>query len=825
MREAAERAEQQAEWASALASYNESLAIDPTLKFAITGKQRIAARVALMRAMARYNGDPAVLSGETEFADAREVLARAEAEVDPGEKFTAEVAKLRAIIEQSTAPVPLILVSDNATEVVIHKVGALGVFTRNELLLRPGRYIIIGSRDGCRDVRREIILAPDMEPVDIRCRRKYLIFVIHERSGDTSARNQRRPHRGGAVPADGHDRRSAFAPHQRAPRSRGRGLRACGVDSVVHIHRQVRSAGYRAGRCEHCHRRWIRIPLGRDSPPARRLLRACGRRRRLRDAAACDRSRSKAQPDDQLETTPLPGWVTFDIDPEGAEVTVIGSDGIQGTSPVELRVPAGPQTATVSHPRYQDATLAFEVQGRERLQTVTASLIPNWADVTIPTTPTGADVRIDGELSSVATPGPVPVPAGERRVSVSLPGYSVWTDLLYVEPQQVVALNPITLRKADGQIRVESRPPGASVTVDGEYRGVTPVLVGVTSDRGHEIRAFKVGYAPKSVSVTVPTGKQKNLSFTLTALEGDMAIKTDPPDAELWIDGERRRPEGDTLTLSAVPHELEVKKAGYASYRATIVPQPGFPQELKVRLLTLEEARLEALKQVRTTGQNQELVLLSPGFIRMGASRREPGRRANEVLRDVELTRLFYLSRHEVTNAQFRAFASGHDSDSFEGLDLNQADQPVVRVSWQDAALYCNWLSAQDGLEPFYREDLSKIVGFNRNALGYRLPTEAEWAWTARHVDGGDLLRYPWGDRVPPPERQGNYADASAAHTVARIIFGYNDNYIVSSPVGMYEPNSKGIYDIGGNVSEWTHDYYEIPSNAAVVDPAGSDAG
>lgn len=526
-----------------------------------------------------------------------------------------------------------------------------------------------------------------------------------------------------------------------------------------------------------------------------------------------------------LKLRPLPGWVTFDIDPEGAEITVVGSDGLQGTSPVELRVPAGSQTATVTHPRYQDATLAFEVQGQERLQTVTAALTPNWADVTIPTTPTGAEVRIDGELSSVATPGPVPVPAGERRVSVSLPGYSVWTDLLYVEPQQVVALNPITLRKADGQIRVESKPPGASVTVDGEYRGVTPVLVGVTSDRGHEIRAFKVGYAPKSVSVTVPTGKQKNLSFTLTALEGDMAIKTNPPDAELWIDGERRRPEGDTLTLSAVPHELEVKKAGYASYRATIVPQPGFPQELKVRLLTLEEARLEALKQVRTTGQNQELVLLSPGFIRMGASRREPGRRANEVLRDVELTRLFYLSRHEVTNAQFRAFASGHDSDSFEGLDLNQADQPVVRVSWQDAARYCNWLSAQDGLEPFYREDLSKIVGFNRNALGYRLPTEAEWAWTARHVDGGDLLRYPWGDRVPPPERQGNYADASAAHTVARIIFGYNDNYIVSSPVGMYEPNSKGIYDIGGNVSEWTHDYYEIPSNAAVVDPLGPTQG
>ena len=526
-----------------------------------------------------------------------------------------------------------------------------------------------------------------------------------------------------------------------------------------------------------------------------------------------------------VELRPLPGRVTFAIDPEGAEVTVLGSEGLRGTSPVELRVPAGPQTATVSHPRYQPATLAFDVEGREQRQTVTGSLAPNWADVTIPSTPTGAEVRVDGELLSVATPGPVPVPAGERRVSVSLPGYNAWTDLVYVEPQQVVALDPITLRKADGRVRVESKPPGASVTVDGDYRGVTPLVVDVTSGRAHAIRAFKVGYAPKSVSVTVPTGERKNLPFTLEALEGDLAIETRPEDAELWIDGERRDPQGGTLTLSAVPHELEVKKTGYASYRATIVPQPGLTQELKVRLLTLEEARLEALKQVRTTGQGQELVLLSPGAIRMGASRREPGRRANEVLRDAELTRLFYLGRHEVTNAQFRAFASGHDSGVFEGLDLNQADQPVVRLSWHDAARYCNWLSAQDDLEPFYREDLGKVVGFNPKALGYRLPTEAEWAWTARHVDGGDPLRFPWGDRLPPPKRHGNYADTSAAHTVARIIFGYNDNHILSAPVGTFEPNAKGIHDIGGNVAEWIHDYYEIPSTAPVVDPLGPDQG
>ena len=64
---------------------------------------------------------------------------------------------------------PLVLVSDNATEVTIHKVGALGTFETHELSLRPGRYVIVGSQVGCRDVRREIVLSSGMAPVDIRC--------------------------------------------------------------------------------------------------------------------------------------------------------------------------------------------------------------------------------------------------------------------------------------------------------------------------------------------------------------------------------------------------------------------------------------------------------------------------------------------------------------------------------------------------------------------------------------------------------------------------------------------------------------------------------
>ncbi len=527
-----------------------------------------------------------------------------------------------------------------------------------------------------------------------------------------------------------------------------------------------------------------------------------------------------------LTMTRLPGRVAFDIEPEGALVEIAGHDQLSATAPFEGLVPAGPQVALLSHPRYQDASVPFQVEGLDRRQTLTATLAPSWAEVTIPSRPPGAEIHIDGEASGFLTPGPAPILAGERQVSIKLPGYKAWTDILHVQAQQPMLLPAIALTRADGRVTVDSTPRGAGVTVDGVYQGATPLAIAIAPDRAHKIRAFKIGYAPRTATLTVGSDKQRAVSFSLTALQGKLAIRVRPETAELWIDGKPHGTATGTLTLTATPHEIELKKAGYASYRKTVTPQPGFTQELKVRLLTLAQARLEALKRVRTSSQGHELVLLSPGAIRMGASRREPGRRANEVLRNASLTRLFYLGRHEVTNSQFRGFASGHSSGEFQNADLDGDAQPVTGVSWTEAALYCNWLSAQDGLRPFYTEEFGKITGFDGGALGYRLPTEAEWAWAARSVaNAAAPLRFPWGDKLPPPEKYGNYADASATHIVGRIIFGYNDNYVASAPVGAFAPNAKGIHDLGGNVAEWIHDYYEIPDGADTLNPLGPAQG
>ena len=169
MRDAAEQQESEDQWSTALATYDAILDIDPSLRFARDGKARIATRIALVESMQRFIDDPGLLSDDNEFARAREVLAQADANASEGPLFRTQLDDLRTVVARGSIPVPLVIDSDNETEIMIQKVGTFGPFLRHELKLRPGRYVIVGSRDGYRDVRDEIMLQADSEAVEIRC--------------------------------------------------------------------------------------------------------------------------------------------------------------------------------------------------------------------------------------------------------------------------------------------------------------------------------------------------------------------------------------------------------------------------------------------------------------------------------------------------------------------------------------------------------------------------------------------------------------------------------------------------------------------------------
>jgi formylglycine-generating enzyme required for sulfatase activity len=523
--------------------------------------------------------------------------------------------------------------------------------------------------------------------------------------------------------------------------------------------------------------------------------------------------------------TRLPGAVSFESQPPGASVSIDGATlGVTPTGP--HAVPAGPVSVTYAQARYQPLQIDVEIEGMEQAQTVRGELVPDWADVSVSSAPAGAEIFIDDEPTGQVTPAVVEVPSGEHEIRLKAPGHRSHRQRILVAALEQVTLPEVALVRADSLLTVRSQPAGAGITLNGRFQGETPIELAVQSGVRYRVQAFRAGYAPAERTVELAAGAEQSMRFDLQRLTGTLIVQAQPEAARLYVNGRDVGPANQTLTLPTERQRIAVRLPGYAAYETEIVPREGLAQELKVRLLTVEEARLAALKPSIRTAAGQELVLLRPDTVTMGASRREPGRRGNETLREVTLTRLFYLGRHEVSNAQYRRYVDAHRSGSFQDHSLDGDDQPVVNVSWQDAALYCNWLSDLDGLPRFYRQDGDRIVGVNALATGYRLPTEAEWAWAARQLDvPAEAQRFPWGSNLAPPDRHGNYADRSAAHLVGRTLFGYNDNHIVSAPVGTFPASPAGLFDLSGNVAEWVHDFYEIPDGAAVTDPLGPTTG
>ena len=520
----------------------------------------------------------------------------------------------------------------------------------------------------------------------------------------------------------------------------------------------------------------------------------------------------------------LPGRITFTTVPEGARV-IVDEENLGITPLADFPVAAGDRQLKLLAERYLPYRRVIEVTGMEQPQSFSAELEPAWANIAISSAPVGATIFVDGEVLG-RTPAVLELLQGEHRIALEMPRFRSWRQGLSVSAGVHQNLEPIRLETADGILQLSSKPGNANVTVDGEFQGQTPLELTLAPGRSHRIAVFKPGYSRTVRSLSLEPEEIRAMRLNLKPQLGAVIIMAEPVGAEIFVNGRKLGTGSQTLSLPAFEQTLEVKLAGYRSHRQRFTPRTGLNQIIPVRLLTEPAAKLAELKAQITGPAGQTLRLFTPGDLTMGASRREPGRRANEVLHPVSLTRLFYLGTHEVTNREFRKYNREHQSGVVEGNSLNRDTQPVSSVSWTDAALYCNWLSSQEKLPLFYQIDNGKVVGFNTASHGYRLPTEAEWAWAAR-VKGELLLKYPWGKGYPPQAVLENYADTTSADITGRRVANYNDGHIVSAPTGSLAANHRGLYDMGGNVAEWVHDVYAMPNSGGttVVDPLGAQQG
>lgn len=534
-----------------------------------------------------------------------------------------------------------------------------------------------------------------------------------------------------------------------------------------------------------------------------------------------------------FEMRPAPGRLSLTAHPEGrpeepidnARVLLDGEE-IGRTPLVDREVPPGAAQLLVQADGHLPVTRQIQVEGCRRRQKLTVALVPGWAPVFVDAAPAGAAIEIDGRTVGAA-PADLKVPVGRHRIRITAAGRKPWESHITVEPGQPLNLGRIDLQPAAGRLHIISKPAGAQVLAAGGYAGQTPATAVLPPDREHEIRLSKAGFAVDRRMVSVGSGAEKTLRIELEPLQGTVAFDVRPADAALWIDGQSVGSVPDRLPLKASSHDIEIRKEGYRSFRVRITPLPGLVHRIAADLTPA--AAPAARPPDKTAAANgYPLKRIVPKAFRMGASRREQGRRPNETLRQINLQRPFWMGMREVSNLEFKAFDPRHRSGTFQGRDLDAGGLPVVSVSWRSAALFCNWLSEQDGLPAFYAEKEDRMRPAEPLNTGYRLPTEAEWEYCAR-FDGQQAVRkYVWGEGFPPPDQSGNFADAAARGLLNSVLSGYQDGYSAAAPTARFPPNPLGLFDLGGNAAEWCHDAYTIhpyEPDAVYTDPVGPENG
>jgi len=165
----------------------------------------------------------------------------------------------------------------------------------------------------------------------------------------------------------------------------------------------------------------------------------------------------------------------------------------------------------------------------------------------------------------------------------------------------------------------------------------------------------------------------------------------------------------------------------------------------------------------------------------------------------------FAIGRVVVTRRLYREVMAEYPTAW--GRDWDDEILPANHVRWFDAVAFCNRLSERQRLTPCYRIEGTQ-VRWEQNANGYRLPTEAEWEYTAR---AGTTTRWFCGDEPTELERYAWFdEDPKTGHPHL---------------VGQKEPNPWGLYDMAGNVWEWCWDWYGPYTAEAVHDPIGPDTG
>jgi formylglycine-generating enzyme required for sulfatase activity len=387
--------------------------------------------------------------------------------------------------------------------------------------------------------------------------------------------------------------------------------------------------------------------------------------------------------------------------------------------------------------------------------------------------PPGAQFWIRGEDGQISREGVTPqsiadLPTGKYSIIARRGDWEMHDD---VEVQRGETTSK-SFAFVSAITNITSEPNGAEVFVDGKSSGRTPLRLDLPA-RVHDLVAHLDGWPDEQQKIDVNAQRENAAHFVFA--NGSVKITSAPGGATVIANGK---------DLGQTPLVIEEVKPGDVTYelRQTGYKPSSVSGKVEPQQQTFLAARLE--KSVGPAPGQPFTNSLGMKFVPLG---------------DVQ------ISVWETRVQDYEAFcrATGRH---FESVDFHQTPtDPAVKVSWFDAMAFCKWLTEKERDENLIED---------RQA--YRLPTDLEWSMAVGLVnesgatpemrDGKIKNEFPWGKQWPPPNGAGNYNLPAGRRRGATM------------PVGIFKPNSSGLYDLGGNVWELCLDTYKGGTSATSRD-------
>jgi formylglycine-generating enzyme required for sulfatase activity len=472
------------------------------------------------------------------------------------------------------------------------------------------------------------------------------------------------------------------------------------------------------------------------------------------------------------------GGVRIETDPPGAWVVLdngsMKDPAEMPKSPAELsKLSVGAHSAEVIMGGYEPEVVRFEVKADEQAHPKLLRLRQSHGTAQIHSQPPGAAFELKrGEtiVNSGTTPATITdLPTGDYVVAVKL------DTRVHVEPLKIVR-DEVTTKDVEflsGTISVTCMQPGAMITLDDQPAGAAPLEI-KTAEADHELVATYRNWPEQHRTVHADHTQPQEVVFDFPT--GSVKITSAPSGASVW--------EGDQ-EVGRTPLLIEELPPGFVKY----------------------QLRLAGFKNIEVSGKIEpgKQQFLETHFARhLGPRRGEPWENTlgmkfvpvGEVLVCVWPTRVM----------DYDGFCNGTGRTRPVPDFAQEATHPVVKVSWEDATAFCEWLTkkelAAERLEP---------------GQSYRLPFDREWSAAAGMPEeggntpeerDGKLREFPWGKQWPPPPGSGNFSDFPSKRG-APAIPGYHDGFPQTSPVGSFPANHLGLFDMSGNVWQWCLDSYK----------------